>query len=96
MVTPEAKTKNNIQLPAGVYTGNLPSDVGSCTHSLCVVPSFGHAVWPLVGKGRLGGELVERSGGTVESSSPPFPTLSLFFGQPINFTDLFDLFNRFA
>lgn len=70
--------------------------MGSCTHSLCAVPSFGHVVWPLVGKGGLGGELLERSGGRVESSCLPFPTLSLFLGQPINFTDLFDLFNRFA
>ena len=95
MVTPEAKPKNNIQLPAGVYAGNLPSGVGSCAHSPCVVPSLGHVVWPSVGKGRLGGELVERFGGIVESRCPPFLALSLFLGQPIHFTDLFDI-NRFA
>lgn len=93
MVALEAEPKKNIQLPAEVYTGNLPGQLHS-QPSCC--PLLGHTVWPLVGKGRFGGELVERSGGIVKSRCPPFPTLSLFLGQPINFTDLFDLFNRFA
>lgn len=32
---------------------------------------------------------MERSGGTVESRHPLFPTLSLFLAQPNDFTDLF-------
>lgn len=63
---------------------------------LVVVPSMGYVLWPLLGKGRLGGELVERFGGIVESRCPLFLTLSLFLGQPIHFTNLFDVFNRFA
>lgn len=74
-VTPEAKPKPNIQLPAGLYAGNLLYGVGSCARSPCVVPSLGHVVWPSVGKGRLGGELVERFGGIAESRCPPFSAL---------------------
>jgi len=95
-VTPEAKPKTISQLPAGVYTGNLPSQVGSCAPGPCVVASLRHLVWSSVGKNRLGGELVERYGGVVESRCPPFPALSLFLGQPIHLTNLFDIFSRFA
>lgn len=96
MAAPEAKLKNNIQLPAGVYAINPLSGAGSRARGPRGVPSLGHAGWPSVGKGRLGGELVERSGGRVESKCPPLPALSLFLGQPIHFTNLFAIFNRFA
>lgn len=77
--------KNNIQLPAGVNAGNLPSGVGGHTRSPC---GF---FWAKVAfQGSCWRDLV------VQLRAAVLPSLSFPFswGQSIHFSRLFAIFNR--